>query len=209
MSDTDRTITKTRREEHSEATRAALVQAARGLFAERGYAGVPTEEIVRRARVTRGALYHHFAGKQDLFQAVFEQVQEEVGARITEVASAEPRAEKHLEVGCDAFLDVCLEPAVQRIVLLDAPSVLGWEAWHELDERHALGMIRMSLEVAMAEGYLEEQPAGPLAHLLLGALNEAALSIARAEDVKKARAEVGESLARLIEGLKAPAARTR
>jgi AcrR family transcriptional regulator len=209
MSNADGMSMKTRREEHSEATRAALVEAARELFAEHGYSAVATEEIVRRARVTRGALYHHFKGKQDLFHAVCEQVHGEIAARITSVASAEPLPEKHLEVGCEAFLDVCLEPAVQRIVLLDAPSVLGWEAWHELDERHALGMIRMSLEVAMAEGYLEKQATGPLAHLLLGALNEAALSIARAEDVERARAEVGESLARLLEGLKAPAARAR
>jgi AcrR family transcriptional regulator len=209
MSDTDGTSTKTRREEHSEATRAALIGAARELFAERGYAAVATEEIVRRARVTRGALYHHFKDKQELFHAVCEEIQGEIAERITAVASREPRPEKHLEVGCEAFLDVCLEPAVQRIVLLDAPSVLGWEAWHELDERYALGMIRLSLEVAMAEGYLEKQSTGPLAHLLLGALNEAALSIARADNVKKARREVGASLARLLEGLKAPSPRAR
>ena len=198
---------KTRREEHSEATRAALVTAARELFAERGYAGVATEEIVRRARVTRGALYHHFKDKRELFRAVCEEVHGEIAARITAVAAAEPRPEKHLEVGCEAFLDVCLDPTVQRIVLLDAPSVLGWGEWHELDERHALGMIKMSLDVAMAEGYLERQPTGPLAHLLLGALNEAALAIARADDVEPARSEVGASLTRLLEGLKAPAAR--
>jgi AcrR family transcriptional regulator len=200
-------MVKTRREEHSEATRAALVEAARELFAERGYAAVATEEIVRRARVTRGALYHHFKDKQELFRAVYAEVQDEIADRIRDVAAAEPRAEKHLEVGCEAFLDACLDPAVQRIVLLDAPSVLGWETWHELDERHALGMIRMSLDVAMGEGYLERQPTGPLAHLLLGALNEAALAIARADDVERARTEVGASLARLLEGLKVPAAR--
>jgi AcrR family transcriptional regulator len=195
--------TKTRREEHSEATRNALIAAARELFAERGYSAVATEEIVRNARVTRGALYHHFKDKQELFRAVCEEVQGEVVERIAGAASAEPRPEKHLEVGCEAFLDICLEPAVQRIVLLDGPSVLGWDAWHELDERYALGMIKMSLEVAMAEGYLDKQPTGPLALLLLGALNEAGLSIARADDVKKARREVGAGLARLLDGLKA------
>jgi AcrR family transcriptional regulator len=194
---------KTRREEHSEATRNALIGAARELFAERGYSGVATEEIVRNARVTRGALYHHFKDKQELFRAVCEELQGEVSERIAAAASAEPRPERHLEVGCEAFLDICLEPAVQRIVLLDAPSVLGWDAWHELDERHALGMIREALEAGMAEGYLDRQPTHPLALLLLGALNEGALSIARADDVRKARREVGASLARLLDGLKA------
>src|SRR5881398_3481078 len=112
---------KTLKEEHAEATRAALIASARALFAERGYAAVSIEEIVRRARVTRGALYHHFEDKADLFRAVFERVQ-----RLLDAASSQPDPARHLEVGCHAFLDACAEPDVQRIVLLDGPAVLGW-----------------------------------------------------------------------------------
>jgi AcrR family transcriptional regulator len=194
---------KSRKEERSEATRAALLEAARELFAERGYTAVPTEEIVGRARVTRGALYHHFEDKRDLFRAVYEDLERELAERLTAAAAAERRPERHLEVGCEAFLDACLEPAVQRIVLTDGPAVLGWELWREIDAQYGLGLVRTALEMAMEGGYIARQPVTPLAHLVLGALNEAGLYIARARDVKKARGEVGASVRRLLDGLKA------
>jgi AcrR family transcriptional regulator len=192
---------KSRREEQSGATRAALVEAARDLFARRGYAAVSTEEIVGRARVTRGALYHHFEDKRDLFRAVYEDLERGLAERLTAAAAAEPRAERHLEVGCEAFLDACLEPAVQRIVLTDGPAVLGWELWREIDAQYGLGLVRTALEIAMERGYIARQPVTPLAHLVLGALNEAGLYIARAPDAKKARGEVGAGVRRLLEGL--------
>jgi AcrR family transcriptional regulator len=192
----------TRKAEQSEATRRALIQVARRLFARRGYAATPIEEIVRRARVTRGALYHHFAGKQELFRDVYEDLERDLAEKITAAAEGEERWELHLEVGCQAFLDACREPAVQRIVLLDAPSVLGWEAWHEIDAKYGLGLIVSALQAAMDVGYIEEHPVEPLATLLLGALTEAGLAIARAEDPEAARAELGASVARLLEGLK-------
>jgi AcrR family transcriptional regulator len=192
----------TTKAEQSEATRRELVKVARRLFAKRGYAATPIEEIVRSAGVTRGALYHHFEGKQDLFLAVFEEMEGELSQQVADAAAKEPRPELHLEVGCQAMLDACLDPAVQRIALLDAPSVLGWQSWHEIEERHALGLLRMAVEGAMDAGHIERQPAGPLAQVLLGALIEAALAIARAEDVEAARAEIGASLGRLIDGLK-------
>jgi AcrR family transcriptional regulator len=192
----------TKKAEQSEATRRALVKVARRLFAKRGYAATPIEEIVRGARVTRGALYHHFEGKQDLFRAVFEEMEAELSEQVAESAIKEQRPELHLEVGVQAMLDACLDPAVQRIVLLDAPSVLGWETWHEIEQAHSLGLITHALDTAMQAGYIQRQPAGPLAQVILGALIEAALSIARADDMEAARQEIGGSVARLIEGLK-------
>jgi AcrR family transcriptional regulator len=189
--------------ERREATRTALVAAARELFAERGYAGVGTEEIVQRAGVTRGALYHHFSGKHDLFRAVYERVEQELTERIvTEVPLA--GADDPVTVlrrGTARFLDACLEPEVQRIALLDAPAVLGYEVWREIGERYGLGLIAAALLSAVESGALPAQPVRPLAHVLLGALDEAALYIARSDDVAAARREIGETLDRLLTAL--------
>ena len=191
--------------ERSEATREALLRAARGLFTERGYSETPTEEIVRRAGVTRGALYHHFQDKSDVFAAVFRDLTREVAdkARAAAMSAGPAGSWAHLIDGCRAFLDACLEPSVQRIVLLDAPSVLGWERWRELDAKHGFGLVRKALDVAMESGVLERQPVDPLAHMVLGALNEGALAMVRAEDVPRAREEVGSAIERLLEGLRA------
>ena len=187
--------------EHAEATRQALVKSARELFAQRGYAAVPIEEIVRRARVTRGALYHHFRDKSDLFRAVFEGVEEELGTRVGEKALSVSDPAKHLEAGCLAFIDESADPAVQRIVLLDGPVVLGWETWRELDLNFGLGQLVMALESAMEGGLIQRQPVEPLAHLLLGALSEGALTIAHADNPDRARREVRAGMKRLLEGL--------
>jgi AcrR family transcriptional regulator len=193
--------TTTRRAEQSEATKRALVRVARKLFASRGYTATPIEEIARRARVTKGALYHHFNDKQDLFRAVFEDVEQQIIEKVAAAAAAEPRPERHLEVGCEAFLDACRDRDVRQIVLLDAPSVLGWETWHELDAKYGLALVATALTFAMDAGYIEKQPIQPLAHVLLGALNEAALAIALAHDTNNARAEMGATIKRLIKGL--------
>jgi AcrR family transcriptional regulator len=194
-----------RREEQSEATRAALLDAARELFAKRGYAAVGTEEIVRRARVTRGALYHHFADKKDLFRGVHEQMEagltEAIAAQLAAADASDPLAA--LATGVRSFLDACTDPALARIVLLEAPSVLGWAEWREIDERYGLGLVMGGLQAAMDAGALREQPVKPLAHLVLGALGEAAMVIANAEDPQAARAEVEPPLLALLEGLRA------
>jgi AcrR family transcriptional regulator len=195
------TEAKSLKAEHAEATRAALVSSARALFAERGYAAVSIEEIVRRARVTRGALYHHFDDKSDLFRAVFESVQQDLAKRLMQAASSQPDEAKHLEIGCHAFLDACTEPDVQRIVLLDGPAVLGWEAWHESDVNFGLEMLQRSIETAMEGGSVERQPVVPLSHLLLGALNGSGLEIARSSDPARARREMRKALDRLLAGL--------
>jgi AcrR family transcriptional regulator len=191
-----------RKAEQSEATQRALIKVARRLFAKRGYAATPIEEIVRGARVTRGALYHHFEGKQDLSRAVFGEMEGELSQEVAQAAMREERPELHLEIGVQAMLDACLDPAVQRIVLLDAPSVLGWQTWHEIEQAHSLGLITHAIETAMDAGYIERQPLAPLAQLVFGALTEAALSLARAKDIEAARKEIGVSVARLLDGLK-------
>jgi AcrR family transcriptional regulator len=189
--------------ERSAATRGALVAAARLLFAERGYAAVGTPEVAAAAGVTRGALYHQFAGKADLFLAVYEQVEQEVTERIGELmASAgvsDPLAA--LTAGAEAFLDACTEPEVQQIALLDAPAVLGWERWRAVGLNYGLGMTEAALRAAMDAGRIAEQPVRPLAHVLLGALDEAALYVARAEDPDTARDEMRPLFARLLAGL--------
>jgi AcrR family transcriptional regulator len=188
--------------ERSEATRAALVHAARPLFAEHGYAGVGTEEIVRATGVTRGALYHQFpGGKRDLFEAAYQQVEANVTEKITAQALGAPDPLAALRAGSDMFLDVCLEPEVQRIVLLDAPAVLGWERWREIAADHGLGMVEAAVHAAIEAGQFAEQPAKPLAHLLMGTLDEAAMLVARSADPKRTKAEVIATLNGILDGL--------
>jgi AcrR family transcriptional regulator len=187
--------------QQSEATRAALVAAARPLFAERGYAGVGTEEIVRSAGVTRGALYHHFADKKDLFRAVYEDVERELVEQIAAGALSAADPVEALRAGSQAWLDACEEPGIQQIALLDAPSVLGWEEWREIGMRYGFGLVQGTLQAAMDAGLLEPQPVRPLAHLVLGAIDEAAMLVARADDGGKTRREVGESVERFLDHL--------
>src|SRR5215217_3655638 len=191
------------RPDRGEATRSALVTAARELFAERGYAGVGTEEVVRRAGVTRGALYHHFHDKQDLFRAVYEQTEHEIvaaiGARMDGIADPV----ELLVTGVRAFLDACSDPVMMRIGLRDAPGVLGWEEWREIGNRHGLGLVTGGLRAAMDAGRIVDADVRTLAHLLLSALAEAALLIASAEDPEAAREEVERTLLALLDGLRA------
>jgi AcrR family transcriptional regulator len=194
---------KTKQDLRSEATRRRLVAAARTLFTERGYAGIGTEEIVQAAGVTRGALYHQFRDKADLFAAVAETVHAEIAQRITAGAQADgptdPMAALH--AGVQRFLEVCADPAVERIVLLDAPAVLGWQAWRDLADRYGLGLLQHALQAAIDAGAIPPQPVVPLAHVLLGALDECALYVARADDPTAARQECTAILQRLLDGL--------
>lgn len=192
-----------RNAQRSSVTRATLLAAARALFAERGYAAVGTEEVVRAAGVTRGALYHHFrGGKAELFAAVVEHIEQELVQEIGAGAMSASDPFEALERGCDAWLEACVRPDVQRIALIDAPSVLGWEAWRELGMRYGLGLVEGALSGAMDAGVLERQPVRPLAHLLVSALDEAGLLVARAEDVDATRAEMTLMLRRLLAGLR-------
>jgi AcrR family transcriptional regulator len=196
---------RSRKAEQSEATRAALLRAARELFAESGYAGVGTEEIVRAAGVTRGALYHHFEGKKDLFRALYEEIEAELVQSIGAGAMSARDPVEALRGGAAAWLDACEDPAVQRIVLLDAPSVLGWEEWREIGLKYGFGLVEETLKAAMEAGLIETQPSRPLAHLVLGAIDEAALVVARApDDGGKTRREIGDAVERFIDHLRSP-----
>lgn len=201
---TDAAPSRTQSERRA-ATRAALIDAARPLFAERGYAHVGTEEIVHAAGVTRGALYHHFDGKDGLFAAVFEAVEAELMTRIAAhaetVGAASPLAT--LRAGVDAMLDAALDPGLAQIVLIDAPAVLGWQAWREIGWRYGMGLTEAVLAAAMEAGELASRPVRPLAHVVLGALDEATLYVARAADQETARAEMADALAAVLDGLRA------
>ena len=186
----------------SEATRRKLIRTARRLFAKHGYAGVSIEQIVRSAGVTRGALYYYYEEKAHLFGAVATSIAEEIAERVTAVAADEPRPELHLEIGLQALLDAFLEPDVRRIVLVDGPSVVGWQNWREVDERHSLGLLRHAVEVGMEAGYLRREPVEPLVRMLLGAVNAAGLYMAEADDLEAARGECGGTLSALVAGLR-------
>ena len=190
------------RAQQSEATRRKLIRVARDLFARNGFSDVATEELVRRAGVTRGALYHHFRDKPDLFAAVVEELEQDVMERVAAAALSvtDPWEQQRAAIG--AYLDVCLEPAVQRIVLTDAPSVLGLAAWREIEARYGLALVQAGLQSVIDAGYIEQQPVEPLAHLFLGALTEGGLLIGRATDREAARREVGEGLDRILAGLR-------
>ena len=191
------------REEQAVATRTELLRVARELFAARGYADVGTEEIVRAAHVTRGALYHHFADNRDLFRAVHAQLADELLAQIVAQTAGSADALEALTRGMRAFLDICEDPAVMRISHLDAPVVLGWAEWREVDAAHWLGVLTMALQEAMDAGLLERRDVQPLAHMLMGAMVEASMMIANAADPAAARAEVEGPLLALLEGLRA------
>lgn len=212
MSADDDLLTKmaapSRKVQQAEATRAALIAAARRLFGDRGYAAIGTEEIVRAAGVTRGALYHHFGGKRDLLEAVYRQVEEEVTRRVAEVAlgAGSSSPVEAMRAGVAVFIDACAEPEVQRIVLLDAPAVLGWDRWREIAASYGLGLIEASLSAAIEAGEIEPQPVRPLAHVLMGALDEAAMLVARSED-PEIRDQVTAVLDRLLESLSIPPAK--
>jgi AcrR family transcriptional regulator len=184
------------------ATRAGLLSAARDLFVERGYVAVGTEEIVARAGVTRGALYHHFTDKQDLFRAVHEQIEAELVAGIGEQMAGVEDPWELIVTGLGAFLDACTDPAIMRVALLDAPAVLGWQEWRQISERHGMGLVSFGLQNAMDAGVLEPRPVRPLAHLLMGAMSEAAMTIVNAPDPRAARDEIEPPLIALLEGLR-------
>jgi AcrR family transcriptional regulator len=184
-------------------TRTALIAAARVVFGELGYGATSTEEIVARAGVTKGALYHHFSGKDDLFRAVYEQVELEMAERVAEVFM-EPDAWDALVSGCLLWIDAHQDPAVRRIVLRDARSVLGWDVVRQLDSRFGAVGLRGALRRAMNAGVMQRQPLRPLSLILLGALAEACMFVADAEGDADARQEVEDLVTELLSGLRIP-----
>jgi AcrR family transcriptional regulator len=181
-------------------TRSKLISIARALFAAKGHSAVSTAEICEQANVTRGALYHHFPGKDGLFRAVCEQVADDVTGHVVEVARSGPDAWTRVRLGCRAFLDACAGEDVRRILLTDAPSVLGWATFREMDDRHALGLLRITLGAAMDEGAVARGDPDMLAHVLVAALNEAALVVGRSLD-GGAMLAATSAIDRLLDGI--------
>jgi AcrR family transcriptional regulator len=182
------------------------VSTARRLFAERGYADVAAAEIVSAAGLTRGALYHHYDDKRDLFRAVFIEMESEMTADIQVAAGTAAPGDLGgaMTAALDAYLAECERDEVVRIMLTDAPLVLGWREWRDLETKHGLGLISMMLQAAMEAGLLVRQPVQVLAQLVLSALNEGALLVADARDAAeraRVRVEVRQGLLTLFGGL--------
>jgi AcrR family transcriptional regulator len=181
-------------------TQRALRRQARKLFAQKGYSGANTNELVERARVTKGALYHHFANKKELYQAVVEDMEQELVERI-EAAGAGRAPWERLAAMCTAYVEACREPALARMLVLEAPAVLGWKTWCNLEQKYEVAAFARCLDAA---GALSE-PAETLAQVILGALTTGARVIATSADPDKARAEVERTIDRLLAGLRSTA----
>lgn len=201
MADTRRT-----QAERAAETREALIAAARPLFASQGFAEVSLETIVRAAGVTRGALYHHFSDKTELFAAVYERIEadmaERMGAAIAVTGETDPLAVMRLAAGF--WLDACTDPEIARIVLAEGPVVLGWVRWNEIGNSYNIGLVRELLAGAVASGRIPAQPLEVTALMVLGAMREATLFVARAPQYQRARHEAGSVMDRLIEALTLP-----
>ena len=193
--------------ERTAQTRAALIAAARRLFGTEGFAEAGAERIAREAGMTRGALYHQFADKADLFAAVLDQVEGEIAQRVVgAVAGFDPAdTTGMLLAGAGAWLDASTEPDIQRLVLLDGPSVVGWDRWREICLRHTVGLIAALLQDGIDRGSIPPQPVRALTHVLVGAVDEAALYIAQSDDAAAARADMDLVVRRLTLSLTTPA----
>jgi len=186
--------------ERTEATTTALVDAARELFARDGYAATSLAAVAARADVTKGAVYHHFDGKQQLFEAVFTREVERMATPLVAAYARKKDPWDAFKAGCRAFLDECLDPELQRIVLLDALTAIGWEQVRRL-EGPLLEMMQLGILQAAEAGRIAPRPPEPLAHFLYGALCETAMIVARADDQKVAHRQAITEIGRILDGL--------
>jgi len=198
---------KSRREQYSEATRAALLAAATRRFAERGFAGTTLEDVATDIQATRGAIYHHFANKTALFEAVFEQLETDAMELSAAAAARFPDPWPAALAALDVFLDHCCDPVYGRVVWQEAPIALGWRRWQAAEEQYAYGLIEQLLKALMDGGDIEDQPLETTTRLVFGMLGTAGLALAEASDVDKARlkAEYASIIGRMASGLR-PAA---
>lgn len=179
-----------RQAEQSASTVARLIDTARALFAERGYRDTSVEDIVVAAGVTRGALYHHFASKTEIFEATFEREQRRLADRTRAAAlGAAGGPWAGLEAGCVEFLDACLDPATRQILLVDGPGVLGLERMRELEAPHTKAQMREAIEAAIVASEIAPRPVEPMLEFLFGGMCEAALAVARPEPASQAHAD--------------------
>jgi AcrR family transcriptional regulator len=184
-----------------EATRGQLIAIATRMFADRGYEDTSIEAVLREAGVSRGSLYHHFASKEALFEAVAEEVETSVGAQTVTAASGATSPVDALQAGFVAWIRLAGDPVVQRILLIDGPSVLGWERWRSMEERHALGLIRSVLQIIADQGGMRPELVGTLAHVLLASVNEVALLVARSDDKEAAMQAGADAINELLRRL--------
>ena len=183
------------------ATRAQLIDIATRLFASRGYEDTSIEAVLQQAGVSRGSLYHHFAGKEALFEAVLDDVETRVGRQTIAAAVGADGPAAALRAAFLAWIKLAGDPVVQRILLIDAPAVLGWERWRAIEERHALGAIRATLQAIADQGNLRPELVGTLAHVLLASVNEIALVVARSDDPAAAMTEGADAIDELLRRL--------
>jgi AcrR family transcriptional regulator len=189
-----------RQSDRRAATREAVLRAAQALFETRGFAATTMDEIAAEAGVAKGAVYHHFASKEALFEAVFEAASQSLLRRVAEVGGKDVL--EIMVAGSRAYFDACAESALGRIILKDGPVVLGWERWREIDMRHFGAMVPMALREAMDDGLIAPLPVEPLARLLMGAVTEAAVACAASDDPARTGAEHVRALEAILEGLR-------
>jgi AcrR family transcriptional regulator len=193
-----------RQAERSEFTRGAILEAARQLFADRGFGGATVDDIARAAGVAKGAVYHHFTTKEDLFEAVFEQVSAQLVTEVVRSGAGARDALDAMVVGTRAYFEICSGPPYRQIILIDGPAVLGWQRWREIDAAHFGRMIPAALAAAMEQGLLAPQPVEPLARLLLGAASEAAAACASSADPRAVGMAHAAAFQALLDGLRLP-----
>jgi AcrR family transcriptional regulator len=186
------------------ATRGQLIEVATRLFADRGYEGTSIEAVLAAAGVSRGALYHHFEGKEALFTAVLLAISDRVTAEVTEAIRDCTDPVDALRTGALAWIDLAKDPVIQRVMLVDAPSVLGWEQWRAMDEGRTVGAMRTMLQAVSDSGRLPAELVGPFSHMILAALDEAAMVVARAPDSRAAVAESRQAVVELLDRLLRP-----
>jgi AcrR family transcriptional regulator len=186
------------------ATRGQLIEVATRLFAEHGYEGTSIEAVLSAAGVSRGALYHHFAGKEALFEAVVSAVSEQVTAKLTEAVRGCADPLDAMRTAALAWIDLAADPVIQRVVLVDAPSVLGWDRWRAMDDGRTLGAMRIMLQAISDSGRLPAELVAPFSHMILAALDEIVLVIARAPDSEAAVAEGRTAVQALLDRLLHP-----
>ncbi len=184
-----------------EATRGQLVAIATRMFAERGYEDTSIEAVLREAGVSRGSLYHHFPSKEALFEAVAEEVETSVGAQTVAAASGSEGPVEALRAGFVAWIRLAGDPVVRRILLIDGPSVLGWERWRAMEEHHALGLVRTVLQIIADQGKVRPELVGTLSHVLLASVNEVALLVARSDDKEAAMQAGADAIDELLRRL--------